>query len=99
MRSSMHAAATLKFSPSAPSPLRLPPFEEFPMIEFADAVTAALTANENVVTAIRAASGYTVEQLAVLSGLADVEIAELEAGMADTTKLARLLAALGLSST
>ena len=69
------------------------------MIEFADAITAAIAANENVVAAIRAASGYTIEQLAVLSGLADVEIAELEAGIADTTKLARLLSALGLPST
>jgi transcriptional regulator with XRE-family HTH domain len=65
--------------------------------EFADAVSAALSSGANPVTALREASGYTIEQLAVVSGLATSEIVELEGGIdTDSTKVARLAAALGL---
>lgn len=63
------------------------------------AVTAALAADGDIIAAIREATGYTLEQLSVVSGLADVEIAELEAGAADASKLTRLLSALGLPPT
>lgn len=66
------------------------------MVELIEAVTAALSSGANPVTAIREATGYTMEQLAVTSGLAEVELAELEAGEADQAKLARLAHALGL---
>lgn len=66
------------------------------MIEYTEAVTAALTAGENVIAVIRDASGYSVEQLSILSGLAVPEIADLEAGRSDPSNLGRLLAALGL---
>lgn len=63
------------------------------------AVTAALAADGDIIAAIREATGYTLEQLSVVSGLADVEIAELEVGAADASKLTRLLSALGLPPT
>ena len=67
------------------------------MIELAEAVTAALSSGGNVIAAIRDASGYSLEQLSILSGLAEPEIADIEAGT-DTSQLGRLLSALGLPS-
>ncbi len=67
------------------------------MVEIVDAIAAALSAGANPIAAIREATGYTLEQLAVTSGLAITELAELEAGAnADPAKLARLASALGL---
>lgn len=68
------------------------------MIEY-EAVLAAMAAGENVVSAVRAASGYTIEQLSIISGLAASEVEEMQDGTADPTKLERLLTALGLSIT
>lgn len=65
------------------------------MNELAEAVSLALASGENVIAAIRAASGYTIEQLSIATGLAESELVEIEAGI-DTTHLARLLSALGL---
>lgn len=66
------------------------------MIEYTEAVTTALAAGENVVSVIRDMSGYSVEQLSILSGLAVPEITDLEAGNDDPSNLNRLLHALGL---
>ena len=66
------------------------------MVEIIDAVAAALATGTNPATAIREASGYSLEQLAVTSGLAISEIMGLEAGETDPAKLARLASALGL---
>lgn len=66
------------------------------MVELIDAISTALSAGTNPVTAIRDAFGYSLEDLAVTSGLAITELAELEAGGADPLKLARLASALGL---
>lgn len=66
------------------------------MAELIEAITAALSSGTNPVTAIREATGYTIEQLAVTSGLAETELTDLEAGDVDQTKLARLASALGL---
>lgn len=66
------------------------------MIELIAAVETALSAGTNPVTAIREATGYTLEQLAVTSGLATTEIVALEAGSGDPEKLSRLANSLGL---
>jgi hypothetical protein len=66
------------------------------MAELIEAITAALSSGTNPVTAIREATGYTIEQLAVTSGLAEAELTDLEAGDVDQTKLVRLASALGL---
>ncbi len=68
------------------------------MIE-SEAVLAAMAAGENVVSAVRAVSGYTIEQLSIISGLAAREVEEMQDGIADPTKLERLLTALGLPIT
>ncbi len=64
------------------------------MIENVEAVAAALAAGENVVDAIRAATGYTIEQIAILSGLSEADLVDLE-----SPNLERLLSALGVSIT
>lgn len=67
------------------------------MIEVVEAITAALSSGVNPVTAIRDATGYTLEQMAVTSGLATSELMELETGVdSDLSKLSRLATALGL---
>lgn len=66
------------------------------MLEHIDTITTALSAGTNPVTAMRDAFGYSLEDLAVTSGLATTELAELEAGGTDPLKLARLASALGL---
>jgi len=66
------------------------------MIEYTEAVSAALAAGDNVISVIRDVSGYSVEQLSILSGLAVPEIADMEAGHSDPSNLNRLLSALGL---
>ncbi|TYR30901.1 helix-turn-helix domain-containing protein [Mesorhizobium microcysteis] len=67
------------------------------MIELVDAVTTALGSGTNIVTALRDATGYSVEQMSVASGLSSAEIVDLEAGTDnDTSKLTRLASALGL---
>lgn len=66
------------------------------MVELIATLEAALVAGINPISAIKEATGYSLEQLAVISGLATSEIAELEAGDADPAKLARLGTALGL---
>ena len=69
------------------------------MLELVDTISAALSAGTNPVTAMRHAFGYSLEELAVTSGLATSELAELEAGDANPAKLARLASALGLPET
>lgn len=67
------------------------------MVEVVDTIVAALSAGANPIAAIREATGYTLEQLAVTSGLAMTELTEIEAGTtSDPAKLARLASALGL---
>lgn len=66
------------------------------MLELVDSISAALSAGTNPVTAMRDAFGYSLEELAVTSGLATSELVELENGDADPAKLARLASALGL---
>lgn len=58
----------------------------------------ALASDVNPITAIRGATGYSLEQLAVTSGLATSELAEMEAGQPNADKLARLTSTLGLAS-
>ncbi len=69
------------------------------MVEIIAAIEAALAAGINPVTAIKDATGYNLEELAVTSGLAISELAELETGDLDPAKLIRLTSALGLPST
>lgn len=66
------------------------------MNEMIEAINAALAAGINPVTAIRAAFNYTLDELAVTSGLAISELVHLEAGNIDAEKLTRLASALGL---
>ncbi|SFI33681.1 helix-turn-helix domain-containing protein [Aerobium aerolatum] len=66
------------------------------MLELVDTISAALSSGTNPVTAMRDAFGYSLEELAVTSGLATSELADLENGGADPAKLARLASALGL---
>lgn len=66
------------------------------MLELVDTISAALSSGTNPVTAMRDAFGYSLEDLAVTSGLATSELADLENGGADPAKLARLASALGL---
>jgi len=66
------------------------------MIEIVEAINAAIATGTNPVTAIREAFNYTLEELAVTSGLATQELAELEAAIPDETALSRIEAALGL---
>lgn len=66
------------------------------MIEIVDAINSALSGGANPLTAIRDGFGYSLEQVAVASGLATSELAAMEAGEIDPHKLARVVAALGL---
>jgi transcriptional regulator with XRE-family HTH domain len=51
----------------------------------------------NPIADLRKSKGYSIEQLSLISGLTEVEIAKLESGMLiDETKMARLLAAAGV---
>jgi transcriptional regulator with XRE-family HTH domain len=60
-------------------------------------VAAAVAAGENAVKAMREFVGYTVEELAVVCGLAADEIARIEAGDdSDPARLNRIAHALGL---
>lgn len=67
------------------------------MIELTEAINLAMASGGNVITAIRDATGYSLEQLSIISGLAEPEIVEMEAGT-DTTHLARLLSSLGIGA-
>lgn len=66
------------------------------MGEIIEAITAALNSGANVITALRDAYGYSIEDLSMTSGLAVLEVEDLEAGNIDPAKLARLTASLGL---
>lgn len=68
------------------------------MIELITAIEAALSTGTNPITAIKDATGYTLEQLAVTSGLTTTEIAAMESGIGDPERLARLTESLGLPS-
>lgn len=51
---------------------------------------------KNPIAELRRATGYSLEQLSIASGLTEIEIAKLESGeMTDGAKLARLMAAVG----
>jgi transcriptional regulator with XRE-family HTH domain len=53
----------------------------------------------NPIADIRKSTGYTVDQLSLISGLTVVEITKLENGsLVDPAKLARLLAAAGVKA-
>ena len=66
--------------------------------ELPESVAAAIAAGTNVVRALRDWAGYSVEELAVTSGLAIDEIVALEAAdEADPVGLHRITTALGLS--
>lgn len=63
-----------------------------------DAVAAAVAARKNAVTAVREFIGYTVEDLALTSGLATLEITEIERGSyVDPVKIHRIAVALRLA--
>ncbi|MEW9612639.1 XRE family transcriptional regulator [Shinella sp. S4-D37] len=48
---------------------------------------------KNPIAELRVTTGYTVEQLSLISGLTEMEITKLESGeLVDSGKLARLLA-------
>lgn len=52
---------------------------------------------KNPIMELRKSTGYTVEQLSLVSGLTELEIVKLERGvLADPVKLARLMAAAGV---
>jgi transcriptional regulator with XRE-family HTH domain len=51
---------------------------------------------KNPIVELRKSTGYTVEQLSIVSGLTELEITKLERGvLVDPAKLARLMAAAG----
>ena len=51
----------------------------------------------NPVADLRKSKGYSLEQLSIISGLAELEITKLESGtLVDSIKLARLLSAAGV---
>lgn len=51
----------------------------------------------NPIADLRKSKGYTIEQLSLISGLTEVEIAKLESGtLVDQVMMARLLAAAGV---
>lgn len=53
----------------------------------------------NPIAELRKSTGYTLQQLSLVSGLTELEIAELESGeLIDAAKLTRLLAATGVKS-
>jgi len=53
----------------------------------------------NPIANLRKSKGYTNEQLSLISGLTELEIAKLENGtLVDPAKLTRLLAAVGVKS-
>ncbi|MBI1621578.1 helix-turn-helix domain-containing protein [Aquamicrobium zhengzhouense] len=66
------------------------------MAAIVESITAALSSGVNVITALRDAYGYSIEDLSTTSGLAVAEVAELEAGNINPEKLARLTSSLGL---
>lgn len=66
------------------------------MIEIVEAINAAIATGTNPVTAIREAFNYSIEELALTSGLATQELAELESAGPDEASLARIATALGL---
>ncbi|NMA97528.1 MAG: helix-turn-helix transcriptional regulator [Phyllobacteriaceae bacterium] len=66
------------------------------MAAIVESITAALSSGVNVITALRDAYGYSIEDLSTTSGLAVAEVAELEAGTINPEKLARLTSSLGL---
>jgi transcriptional regulator with XRE-family HTH domain len=52
---------------------------------------------KNPIVELRKSTGYTVEQLSLVSGLTELEISKLERGLlVDPAKLARLMAAAGV---
>ncbi len=54
---------------------------------------------KNPVAELRKSTGYSTQQLSLVSGLTEVEIIRLESGvLIDPVKLARLLAASGMKS-
>ncbi|MCQ4632039.1 MULTISPECIES: hypothetical protein [Shinella] len=54
-------------------------------------------APRNPITDLRASTGYTIEELSVVSGLTVIEIMKIESGeLVDPAKVARLFAAAGL---
>ena len=62
-----------------------------------ESVAAAVMAGTNIVRAIRQSVGYSIDELALTSGLATSEISAMEAGTdADPGKLRRIASALGL---
>lgn len=55
---------------------------------------------QNPITELRKVTGYSVEQLSLISGLTIAEIAHIESGAsADPVKIARLLGAAGVKLT
>ncbi len=65
------------------------------MAELVETVAAALAAGVNPIAAIREATGYSPEQLAISSGLSLSELAAIEAGDISADSLKRIAAALG----
>lgn len=54
---------------------------------------------KNPVAELRKSTGYTVQQLSLVSGLTELEITKLECGvLVDPAKLARLMAAAGMKA-
>jgi hypothetical protein len=66
------------------------------MIEIVEAISSAIATGTNPVTAIREAFNYSVEELAVTSGLATQELAALETTDPDQAALSRIESSLGL---
>lgn len=61
-----------------------------------DAVSTAIGAGTSVVKALRDFLGYSIEDLAVASGLTASEINEIESGESSDDKLRRITSSLGL---
>ncbi|MGH6763562.1 MAG: helix-turn-helix domain-containing protein [Phyllobacterium sp.] len=61
-----------------------------------DVISSAIGAGTNVVRALRDSLGYSVEDLAVASGLTATEIDEIESGQSNGEKLRRIASVLGV---
>ncbi|MGC4027143.1 MAG: helix-turn-helix transcriptional regulator [Mesorhizobium sp.] len=67
------------------------------MVTIVDTLTASLASGVNPVTALREATGYSLDQIAIASGLTVSDLSDIEAkGLMDPETLTRITSALGI---
>jgi len=68
------------------------------MVTIVDTLTASLSSGVNPITALREATGYSLDQIAIASGLSVSDLSDFESkGIMDTQTLDRITSALGVS--